>query len=491
MTNKTIPPHTPVLVGVGIATRREEDPANALEPMDLMLEAVRNAGEDCGAPSLLAELGSIAVPRGRWRYRNPAGEIKRAVGATGATTIISSIGVLQQGLIADACAAIFEGRIDSALVAGADAGYRLLRASITGGSADERDQDDEPDVKLEPKAELRHPAELAAGLSMPVGLYAIVESARRAAAGLDVAAHRDLLARRYERFAAIAADNPDAWDRRGTSAEDIREAGPRNPMQAFPYTRAHCSTWNVDQAAALLLCSADRAEALGIDRSRWVFPLASAEANHMLPVSARADLVRSPGADAAAAAVMEAAGLQPTDIDLVELYSCFPVAVEVFADAAGLDFDRPLTVTGGMPFAGGPYNNYFYQATAKAAQLLRAGAGRTALLSCVSGIMTKQAFALWSSEPPSQGFVRRDVTAQAAAAAREVPVELDYTGSGRIAGYTVLHSRGTAPMAVTLIDTDKATRALAVSDAAETVEGMQQEEWVGRRISVVDGRIKA
>ena len=491
MSAGAIPPRTPVLVGVGVAMRREDDPANALEPIDLMLEAVRAAGADCASPALLGEVGSIAVPRGRWHYRNPAGEIARAIGATNATTIVSSVGVLQQTLIADACAAIADGKVEIALVTGSDAGYRILRAKLAGTRADERDQDDDPDVRLEPKAELRHPAEVAAGLKMPVGLYAMLESARRAAGGLSVDAHRDRLAARYARFAEIAAANPDGWTRDALDAAAIRNDGPRNPMQAFPYTRAHCSTWNVDQAAALLFCSAKRAEALGIDRSRWVFPVASAESNHMIPLSARADLIRSPGADATARAVLEAGGMAATDIDLIELYSCFPVAVDVFADALDLPSDRDMTITGSMAFAGGPYNNYFFQATARAARLLRAGASRTALLSCVSGILTKQAFALWSNEPPRNGFVSRDVTAEVAAAAAEVPVVLDYSGGGQIAGCTVLHARGEQPRAVALIDTDLGARALAVSGASAIVAGMQREEWVGRRVHVVAGELAA
>ena len=491
MTGGTITPRTPVLVGVGVAMRREDDPARALEPIDLMLEAVRAAGADCGASALLAQVASVAVPRGRWRYRNPAGEIARAIGARGATTIVSSVGVLQQTLIADACAAIADGEIESALVTGSDAGYRILRARLAGFRAEERDQTDDPDVRLEPKAELRHPAEVAAGLKMPVGLYAILESARRAASGRSVDSHRDRLAARYARFAEIAAANPDSWARTPLNAATIRDEGPRNPMQAFPYTRAHCSTWNVDQAAALLFCSAERAAALNIDRSRWVFPLASAESNHMVSLSARADLIRSPGADATARAVLEAGGIAAADVDLIELYSCFPVAVDAFADALDLPPDRDLTITGSMAFAGGPYNNYFFQATARAAQLLRAGAGRTALLSCVSGILTKQAFALWSSEPPSASFVRRDVTAEVAEAAAELPVVENYTGSGRIAGCTVLHARGEQPRAVALIDTGDGARALAVSDACETVAGMEREEWVGRRVHVVAGQLAA
>ena len=491
MTAGAVRPETPALVGVGVAMRREDDPARALEPIDLMLEAVRAAGADCGVPALLAEVGSIAIPRGRWRYRNPSGEIARAIGAVAARTIVSSVGVLQQTLIANACEAIAKGEIDSALVTGSDAGYRILRSKLASLRAEERDQDDDPDVRLEPKAELRHPAEVAAGMKMPVGLYALLESARRAANGQSVDDHRDRLAARYARFAEIAAANPDSWTRTPLDAATIRDDGPRNPMQAFPYTRAYCSSWNVDQAAALLFCSAEKAAALGIDRSRWVFPVASAESNHMIALSARADLVRSPGAAATARAVLEAGGIAATDIDLIELYSCFPVAVAAFADALGLPPERDVTITGSMAFAGGPYNNYLFQATARAAQLLRAGTGRTALLSCVSGILTKQAVALWSSEPPSAGFVNRDVTAEVAAAAAERPVIEDYTGGGRIAGCTVLHARGEQPRAVVLIDTDNGARALAVSESNETIAGIEREEWVGRRVQVAAGQLVA
>ena len=119
----TLPEHTPVLVGIGTATRQEQDFTRALEPMDLMLEAVRAAGLDSGSPLTLAGAQYIAVPRGRWTYSNPAGEIARVVGAAVATTVLSSVGVLQQTLIGEACARIARGEAHTTLVIGADAGF--------------------------------------------------------------------------------------------------------------------------------------------------------------------------------------------------------------------------------------------------------------------------------------------------------------------------------------------------------------------------------
>jgi acetyl-CoA C-acetyltransferase len=247
---------TPVLVGIGVATQREEDPARAMDPLALMLKAARLAGDDAGAPTLLPALDRILVPKGRWQYGDPGGHIAAAVGATRTGTVLSTVGVLQQTLIGMACAAIAEGEVDVAMVVGGDAGFRILRAQITGQALLEPEDAGTPDLLLSPKEELRHPAELRAGLRMPVGLYAIMESAFRAGRGWSVDAHRDRIAAIYSRFSEIAAENPAAWMRKAMPPEAIKSASERNAMQAFPYTKLMCSSWNVDQSAALLFGSA-------------------------------------------------------------------------------------------------------------------------------------------------------------------------------------------------------------------------------------------
>jgi len=479
---------TPVLVGIGVATRREEDARLALEPLDLMLEAVRAAGRDCGDAAALAGAQYIAVPRGRWTYRNPAGEIARTLGAHDATTVLSSVGVLQQSLIGEACARIARGEAHTTLVAGADAGYRLLRAQLAELELADRQQDDAPDIFIAPKDELRHAVELRAGLKMPVGLYAIMESAFRARHGWSVLEHRERLAALYERFSALAAGNPHAWQRAPHTASEIREPGPRNPLQAFPYTRLHVSTWNVDQAAALLFCSAARAEQLGIPRTRWIHALASSESNHMVPVSARADLSRCPGARIAGAAALDGAGLEARELDLIELYSCFPVAVETYAEALSLSLDRDLTVTGGMPYAGGPYNNYVLQSTARAAELLRERGRGTALVGSVSGVLTKQGFGLWSTAAATRPFVHADVSDKVATAIETVEVLDSHAGVARVAGYTTLHGRGQAARGIALLDTPNGQRVLATNDDAAMIARLEGEEWVGRSVRVAGDR---
>ena len=480
-------PRTPVLVGIGVATQREEDPARALEPLDLMLAAVRNAGADAlPAPeALLSGVGRIGVPKGRWRYRNPGGEIGRAIGADRAVSLLASVGVLQQTLIGDACRAITEGETNTALVVGGDAGYRILRSNIKGVAAEDRQQDDVPHVSLSPKDELCHPAELLAGIKMPVGLYAIMESAYRAQNGWSIDSHRDRLAQMYSRFAEIAADNPSAWNRKGVDAGTIRNASDRNPMQAFPYTKLHCSTWNVDQAGALLFCSVQRADELGIALDKRIYPRASTESNHMAQVSTRPNIASCPGAGIAGHAALDAAELSISDMDLVDLYTCFPVAVETYAAELGLPLTRDLTVTGSMAFAGGPYNNYVLQATCRMGQLLREGRGRHGLVSSVSGVLTKQGFGLWSREPGRDGFVLRDVSNDVARAMRAKPVVELASGSGAIAGYTVLYERGKPPRGVAVVDVDDARAVVQTEDPA-LVARMESIELCGTSVRLVD-----
>ena len=448
-----------------------------------MLEAVAAAGTDSGSAATLTGAQYIAVPRGRWSYANPAGEINRALG-TNAVTVLASVGVLQQTLIGEACARIARGEAHTTLVAGADCGYRLLRAQIAGEPAPERTHDDVPNITLHPKDELRHAVEKRAGFRMPVGLYAIMESAFRARQGWSVSEHRDRLAQLGERFSRVAEQNPHAWSRRVVTAAAIRDPGERNPLQAFPYTRYHCSTWNVDQAAALVFCSAARASELVIDRSRWVYPLASTESNHMVAVSARARLDECIGARIAGLAALEAAELRASDIDLVELYSCFPIAVQAYAIALGLPLARDLTVTGGMPFAGGPYNNYVLQATCRSAELLRAGRGRTALVSSVSGVLTKQGFGVWSNHPAPNEFIHQDLSDAVRAATPTRDVLENYSGPARVAGFTVLHGRGQPPRGAALVDTPEGHRAMATSEDAPLIERMQAEEFVGRQVMI-------
>jgi acetyl-CoA C-acetyltransferase len=490
-------PHTPVLVGIGVTQQKErvlgragDALARGKDALGLMIDAVRAAGADCGAPELLAEASRVAVPQSLWSYSDPARAVARAIDCDGAVSVLAELGVLQQSLVGDACARIASGEIDCAIVVGGEARYRALQAQLAGIEAPEALADGEPDERWKPAVELRLDAEVKSGLGyMPVGYYAIVESAFRAAHKWSVDEHRDRLAAMYERFSEIAAANPNAWKREKVAAATIRNDSPSNRMLAFPYTKLHNSSWNVDQAAALLFCSAARATAAGISPDRWIFPRASTESNHMLALSERPELHRLPGARIAGRRALELAALSVEDLDLVELYSCFPIAVELYADELGIPADRDWTVTGGMPFAGGPLNNYVLQATCRMAELLRERRGRHGLVTSVSGYLTKQGFGVWSTEPSPRGFAHEDLAAAVAAASPPKVVHDARDGEATIGGYTVMHEGGMAA-GVVLLDWDDASRSLATTRNEALILRMEDEEMCGLRATVAGGELR-
>jgi acetyl-CoA C-acetyltransferase len=478
----------PVLVGVGTISQRREDPKEAKEALTLMIEAAFLAGADAQSPAILSMTDRVYTPQGRWRYRDAAGAVALAVGARNATTVHAKVGVLQQTLIGDACERIAEGEIDVALVVGGEAGYRLLRSSITGLQVEDTSVTGTSDVVMRPEQEIALDVERESGLgAMAVGYYAIMESAFRAFRGWGVDQHRDILAALLSRFGDVAVTNPDAWNATRLDEILIRDASDRNRMLAFPYTKRHASSWSVDQAAAMLFCSAKRADELQIPRSKWIFPLASSESNHMVPVSARAQLHSCPGARIAGAAALEAAKIEVSELDLLDLYSCFPVAVEIVANELQIDMTRDLTVTGGMPFAGGPFNNYVLQTSCRMARLLRERPGSSGLVSSISGMLTKQGFGIWSACSGRSSFARLDVTSDVAAQQETKRVVHDYEGEGTIAGYTVIHEPDPI-RAIAVLDVANGNRTVAFSEDKGICLQMERQEFAGRTVRIASGR---
>jgi acetyl-CoA C-acetyltransferase len=481
---------TPVLVGAAALQQREDDPARAREPLALMGDALERAAEDAGSRALLARADSIRVPRGFWDYADPGRALAERFGAAHARSSVAEIGVLQTTLLGAAAREIAEGRADVVLVAGAEARHRAQRAQQLGVEAPLTRQAAgvAPDEVLRPHAEIISPLEREVGLSMPVTQYAILENALRFAEKQSLDAHRDAVAALQARASAVAAANPDAWDRAPHAAAEIRGPARGNRMLAFPYTRLHTSQWNVDQAAGLVLCSLGAARALGLSEARFVYPLAVADANHMLPMAARPALHRVPGFAHAGSRALAHAGLSARELRQLELYSCFPVAVRAQARELGIDETRPLTVTGGMTFAGGPLNNFVLQALVKLTAGLRTDPGSVGLVTAVSGILTKQGVSLWSSRPPERDFRFFDVSEAAAREQAPLPLLERYDGPARVAGYTVLFEGERAARAVFVCDTGDGRRTLAASDDPALARLGTEQELCGRELRLASGR---
>ncbi len=484
-----LPPTTPVLIGAGVVTQRETDPAQADEPIELMIRAAREAGQDAGVADLLRQIDRILVPVGRWSYGNPGAMIGEAIGSPTAVTLSAHAGISQQTILSDAASAIAAGDIRTALIAGGEAGNRLLQAKIAGVDISDTEDTREPDHVLRPDytsgilADFER--ETALGF-MPVGYYAILETAWRHATGMSIDAHKRHIAERYARFSEIGAANPHGWNTDRLSAAQINQAR----TIAYPYGKHHVSNWNVDQASALLMTSVAEAERLGVARDRWIFPQAFTESNHAVIVSERGTLHESLGTTLAAAAALEAAACRANDLDFVELYTCFPIAVELYAQALGLAPEQDLSFTGAMPFGGGPFNNFVLHSTAQLAHLLRSKglqespAPRRGLVSAVSGFLTKQGIAIWGTEPNPDGYQFVDVSAQTAAQHDTREVLPDYTGQATVAGYTVMHDRASPQAGVAVLDLPDGARGIASTRNPALMQRMEDEDFCGTEVAV-------
>jgi len=331
--------------------------------------------------------------------------------------------------------------------------------------------------------------ELAHGAAAPVQVYPLLETARRATTGRSVDAHQVALSELWSDFSAVAATNPHAWSQAAWTPEEIRTVTAENRMITFPYPKRMCANIAVDQAAALVLCSYETARAAGVSEDRLVFPRSGADAHDHYFFTERDRLDTSPAIGAAGRAALEGAGVGLDEVARFDLYSCFPVAVEIALDALGLSGPpadpRPLTVTGGLGFAGGPVNNYSSHALAAMVGACREDPGSIGLVSALGWYCTKHSVGCYSTAPPSGGFVRVDpgrTQAAVDATPRREPAG-PYRGPATLEASAVGFDRDGAPVSATVsVLTPDRRRALAVTSDAPTLAGLTSEPWEGRSV---------
>ena len=330
---------------------------------------------------------------------------------------------------------------------------------------------------------MRHRAEAARGIVNPVQMYPIFENAIRHARGEAIDAHIERISRLWAGFSRVAAENPHAWMREPKTPLEIRTPGPANRPVSFPYTKLMNSNEKVDQGAALILTSTDIARRLGIPRSKWIFPWASTETHDTYAVSHRDNLHSAPGLGIAGSRCLEMADLGVDGIDHLDVYSCFPSAVQVAAAELGLDENKPLTVTGGMAFAGGPLNNYAMHGIARMAQVLRERAGDIGLVTGNGGFLTKHALAVFSSEPPARAF-RHDEPQDRVDAMPTRELAESARGSVTLESYTVMFGRDGPNIGLAACLLSDGRRAWANTRDADVLDAMTTEEFCGRQAHI-------
>jgi acetyl-CoA C-acetyltransferase len=469
----------PVVVASGQCTERTS-PVSAL---DLMARAAALCLEPVGALSGAVDRLSVVnclspIPAA------PATALARRLRLSPTRCEVSTIGGNSpQWLVSRAAEDVARGRVRGVLVAGAEA-QRTAKAGMTP-ALDPQDERLPADPVVGDDRSGVGRAELDAGLIAPVHVYAMFESVLAQRAGRDPAAQRLALGELMAPFTAVAADHPAAWfpDRR--SPAELAEISPDNRLVAEPYPKRMCAVINVDQAAAVLITSLAAARRAGV-ADRAVFCAAGAEANDVWFPSARPDPGSSPGIAAATSAALEAAGLGVDDVGAFDLYSCFPCAVQMAAAAMGLALDdaRGFTVTGGLPYFGGPGNNYTLHAIATMTDRLRESGG-VGLVTGLGWYATKHAAGVYSAAIPARGWRSGDTTAaQAAIDASAVEVVSDAVGPATVVAATVVAGHDGKPRAAPVIARLPDGRHLAAAAEDEELPALDGRNLVGERIVV-------
>ncbi len=486
----TLDGRTPVIIGVGQHNQRVDHGEPSLEPVELMRIALRAAADDAGDPGILAKADTVrAVNVFGWRYRDPARLVANALGCDGARTAYTHIGGnVPQMVVNGVCRDLASGKADIALVTGAEAGCSKAQMRRDGVTPSWTVQDDrvEPDEWLDADVPMMMDAELQRRVVMPIQIYPLYESAWRAANGWSIGENRRRIAELASRMSQVAAGNPHAWNRVAYTPEQIDSPDNRNRMVGFPYRKVVNSYERVDQGAGLILTTVSTARSLGLDEDRWVFPLSGTDGGDTTFVSNRPTFSGSPAMRIAGRLALELAGVEAAELTTVDLYSCFPVAVQVAAHELGLSVDRDLTVTGGLPFAGGPWSDYVSHSIATTVEQLRTRRG-TGLVSANGGYFTKHAFGVYGTEPSGRPYAWAKPQDEIDAAG-SIVVDDDYVGDATVESCTVMHDRDEAPeQAIITALTADGTRVWGTSSDADAMARIESEETVGSAVRIAAG----
>ncbi|RAV11596.1 hypothetical protein DQP55_13215 [Mycolicibacterium sp. GF69] len=478
-------PRTPVLVGYGQVNQRAENPQ--AEPIDLMVDAARTAAD----PRVLEAADSVRVVNLlSWRYRDPGLLLAQRIRADGPTTRYTGVGGnTPQSLVNEACLDIQNGRADVVVIAGAETWRTRTRLRAKGIKPHWTRQDESVPMAdgADDGVPMAGPAEIRINLDRPAYVYPMFEQALRIAAGETIEEHRRRIGQLWAQFSAVAATNPHAWNREPVSAEEIWQARPDNRMISWPYPKLMNSNNMVDQAAVLVLTSAEKATYLQIPKDRWVFPYSGTDSHDTYAIGERAEFYASPAIRIGGRRALELSDIGIDDVYLVDLYSCFPSAVQVAANELGLpigDSARPLTVTGGLTFAGGPWNNYVTHSIATMAERLAAAPGQLGLITANGGYLTKHSFGVYGAQPPRHEFRWEDVQSEVD---RE-PIRaalVEWAGVGTVETWTTPFDREGAPeKAFLAVRTPDDARVLAVVADAAGAAATVDDDIAGAKVQI-------
>ena len=495
---------TPVIIGAGQSLDRIDScDYRALSAPDLATQAARIAIGNARASTEIATLiqaiattrtfeDSLPDPAPFGRSDNFPRSVAKRLGIEPELAVWEKAGGNSpQDLVGEFCNRVANGELDLVLITGAEAistvrhalkqGRSLDFAEHAAGSVDDRG------AGLEA---FRDPLARRHGLVSPTLCYALAETARRARLGLDRKAYAAQMEDLFAPFAAVAAANPySAWDVPTYGRGDLLAINRHNRWIADPYPLRLIARDQVNQGAAILIASTAMADAMGCAPERRIYLHGWANATEK-PLLARPDLGASPASIATCQEALRRARATPADVGAFDFYSCYPIAVTNAAiDGLGLAPNDPrgLTLTGGLPFFGGPGNNYSMHAIAEAVEVARCSAKKV-LVGANGGYLSKYSAGLYSAEPRNWQAKDGAFTLPAVDDIRVFPT---FDGTAAIESFTVHHDRDGPAYATATCRTAEGSRFITRSTLGDrTVASvLHEQDGLGRAIYVkhVDG----
>jgi acetyl-CoA C-acetyltransferase len=233
------------------------------------------------------------------------------------------------------------------------------------------------------------------------------------------------------------------------------------------------------------------AKALGVPDAQMVFLHGCADTIEKWNVLDRVDYHSSPAMRVGVREAFAMAGKSVADMAFFDLYSCFPVAVEIAAKEMGLATDDPrgLTLTGGLPYFGGPGNNYSMHGIVEMIHRCHKEPEAYGFLNANGWFLTKHAFGIYSSQPtsgawarPSKSSYQGEIDAMAAPEVTETPA-----GTATIETYTVIHAREGMRMGIVIGRDEAGRRFVANTPKGDTdiMADLERRDSVGRKGQVV------
>jgi acetyl-CoA C-acetyltransferase len=469
---------------VGVAQSVVRPPDVAAEPLALWEQVARAAAGDAGLDAAILEsLDSIQIVYCQsWQYDDAVARLAERLGANPTHRVYSGIGgTVPQTLVANAAALMEQGAVDIALVVGAEALATKKAAKRAGEKLDwsHRETERSPFPWTPPP-----PVELNHQVFQAWETFPLWDTARRAARHTSIADYDREMAEVMAGMTPQAAVNPYAWEPKEWSVEEVQTPSARNRYVGWPYTKAEVSVMDVDMAAALLVMTVEKANELGVPELKRVHLNSSAYAEDPAGIAERADLTKSEAMQVVGQAALNAAGLELDQLVAFDLYSCFPSSLLLACDALGLDPADPrgLSVTGGLPFAGGPGSGYLLHGIATLVDRLRESGG-AGLVTGVGMHLQKHAAAVYSTVP---GYVPISHDLQAAVDAaqpRKVLVD-SYDGAAVVAAYTVAHDRQGPQVGLLILDLPDGSRTIARFHDPDLLVDAETRELVGQSVTV-------